>query len=428
MSRCADRGRARARRRRAHCCRAVGVTPVGLRGRRGAAARRACDRSRAIGCCRSTSRSRSASCSWTSPGSRPALRQRNGNELEIVVLLDRGDAAARERRRRLELRALLHAGHQPVPEARRPHPRDRGAYEYHVVPDRTRPMDFEVYEVHGGARASATGAGSEQEFLPFYAAYTGDHDDGHAAYFTVRREPRLLSAAQKRRGARSSYIGSEVFLSLVDAEAARRSAATCGSSRCGRCAPTATCRCRCRVGHGQDRLHPRRCRRRWSRIRVVGGPRRPYAPLADGAVAWQRDQPPVAQLPVAGRHRRRRQGAAALREMLELYAPAPTPARASRSTAIRRCGDPRSRGCRRRATPRSPGAGPSSPSAAASRSRSTWTSSPSRAAAPSCSAPCWSTSSRARVDQLVHRDRALRRSARRDHALGATVGRRDRRC
>src|SRR5690606_36420894 len=39
---------------------------------------------------------------------------------------------------------------------------------------------------------------------------------GHPAYYTVRREPRMLSQRQREQGTRSSYIGSEVFVSLVD--------------------------------------------------------------------------------------------------------------------------------------------------------------------------------------------------------------------
>ena len=66
------------------------------------------------------------------------------------------------------------------------------AHEYHVVADRTRPLDFEVYEVtdvvgHG------VGADSEQQFLPFYSAYSTDHAHQQSAYFTTRREPRLVS-------------------------------------------------------------------------------------------------------------------------------------------------------------------------------------------------------------------------------------------
>ena len=60
------------------------------------------------------------------------------------------------------------------------------------------------------------GTDSEQQFLPFYAAYSTDEEHQQSAYFTTRREPRLVSSAQKRRGPRSSYIGTEVFLSLVD--------------------------------------------------------------------------------------------------------------------------------------------------------------------------------------------------------------------
>ncbi|PIE19637.1 MAG: type VI secretion system baseplate subunit TssF [Proteobacteria bacterium] len=86
-------------------------------------------------------------------------------------------------------------------------------HEYHIVPDRTRPMDLEVYaikEVIGyGARSTA-----QRTFLPFYA-HT-DEASEHSAYYTLRREKRRLSAYQRAHGARSSYVGSEVFIALVD--------------------------------------------------------------------------------------------------------------------------------------------------------------------------------------------------------------------
>ena len=100
---------------------------------------------------------------------------------------------------------------------------DHKQSEYHVVPDRTRPMDFEVYRV-----ASVTGYGegieTKREFLPFYAVYDERSEEQAEAYFTVRRAPRLLSEKQRRVGPRSSYVGSEVFLSLVDASEAPLSA------------------------------------------------------------------------------------------------------------------------------------------------------------------------------------------------------------
>ena len=91
--------------------------------------------------------------------------------------------------------------------------------EYHIVPDRTRPMDIEVYnvsEVLGfGARAEP-----EVEFLPFYQVRDRYASQKRAAYYTLYREQRRLSTKQRRTRPRSSYIGSEAYISLVDAKEA----------------------------------------------------------------------------------------------------------------------------------------------------------------------------------------------------------------
>ncbi len=244
-----------------------------------------------------------------------AIKRLDANELELVVLLGRGDA---------NLETVVDASNFALfcspainlfpKRADRIHVGD-SAHEYHVVADRTRPLDFEVYEVtevigHG------TGADSEQEFLPFYAAYGTDEAHQRSAYFTTRREPRLVSATQKRRGVRSSYIGSEVFLSLVDSAHAPFS----GDLR--QLSIQALCTNRdlvlqMPVGIAKsdftlDNAAP------VARIRVVSGPSRPYAPLADGAVSWRAishlslnylslvDATPD-------------EGAAAMRDLLELY-------------------------------------------------------------------------------------------------------------
>ena len=91
-------------------------------------------------------------------------------------------------------------------------------WEHHAVPDRARPMDFEVHSIDS-ITGYGTGPVAEQTFLPLYSPRPG-HEPGHPAYFTVRREPRLLSARQQQQGTRSAYIGSEVFVSLVDPRAA----------------------------------------------------------------------------------------------------------------------------------------------------------------------------------------------------------------
>jgi len=91
-------------------------------------------------------------------------------------------------------------------------------YEHHVVMDRARPLDFEVHSITEVQGHSASESDA-QEFRPFYGSLASDeHASGR--YYSMRREPRLLSDRARRQGPRTGYIGSEVFLSLVDQEEA----------------------------------------------------------------------------------------------------------------------------------------------------------------------------------------------------------------
>jgi len=87
--------------------------------------------------------------------------------------------------------------------------------ELHVVPDRTRPMDFEIHTITG-VQGFRTGVHEGDAFKPFFWSHDRVAARGHSAFYTQRREPRRLSSRQQRDGARSSYVGSEVFLVLVD--------------------------------------------------------------------------------------------------------------------------------------------------------------------------------------------------------------------
>jgi type VI secretion system protein ImpG len=89
--------------------------------------------------------------------------------------------------------------------------------EFHVMPDRNRPLDFEVFELESVAGFGAT-AGDEREFRPFYLAR--DTDVAAGAFYTTHRVPRVLTAKEKQFGMKSAYSGSELYLSLVDADAA----------------------------------------------------------------------------------------------------------------------------------------------------------------------------------------------------------------
>jgi type VI secretion system protein ImpG len=89
--------------------------------------------------------------------------------------------------------------------------------ESHVVPDRNRPLDYEIYKI-----GSVTGYGEtpdqEREFLPFYKAR--DMDLEACAFFTAHRVPRLFSDRERLTGRRSSYAGTDLFLSIVDSDMA----------------------------------------------------------------------------------------------------------------------------------------------------------------------------------------------------------------
>ncbi|MDR3567327.1 MAG: type VI secretion system baseplate subunit TssF [Syntrophobacteraceae bacterium] len=89
--------------------------------------------------------------------------------------------------------------------------------EHHIVADRTRAMDFEVHSV---TRALGFGdrADPEVEFLPFYKVLDRRVREGEA-FYTLYRDARRLSAKQLQ-GHRSTYTGSEVFISLVDSREA----------------------------------------------------------------------------------------------------------------------------------------------------------------------------------------------------------------
>jgi type VI secretion system protein ImpG len=249
-------------------------------------------------------------------GLRSALSRVASDEVEVVLLFGRGDTT---------LESLVDAGNFSLyctpainlfpKRLDRIHVTDE-AFEYHVVADRTRPLDFEVFSL---TEVSGHGVDndSERQFRPFYTAY-GTDVGRHTAFHTIRRELRLVTTAQRRRGWRSSYIGTEVFLALVDGEQAPFS----GDLR--QLSVQALCTNRdlalqMPIGLGNsdftlDIAAP------VASVRVLGRPSAPYSPVAEGAQSWRAishlslnylslmDTGPAA-------------GAAALRDILELYAP-----------------------------------------------------------------------------------------------------------
>jgi type VI secretion system protein ImpG len=152
-------------------------------------------------------------------GLEPAVRRCAGDELDIFILLRNAPLGLENAVAATRFELFCAPAINLFP--RRPdrvHLNDKDD-EFHIVPDRTAPMDYEVFQVRSVIGISG-GSEREQEFLPFYTATDLSTSRFQKAYYAVHREPRRLSTNQRAQGPRSSYIGSEVFVSLVDADAA----------------------------------------------------------------------------------------------------------------------------------------------------------------------------------------------------------------
>ena len=193
-------------------------------------------------------------------GLQAGLRQCADKEIEITILLDRADAQLEK-----TLDSSNFALHcTPVVnlfQRRADRINVTGEQlEYHVLVDRTRPMDYEVFQVES-VTGYGSGPGAEQAFKPFYSAKDIGALHQNKAFYQVRREQRTVSQRQRRDGPRSSYIGSEAFMSIVDAAEAPYSAdlrqlglsVWCTNRDLPLSMP---------LGRRQDRFHPRRRRAR----------------------------------------------------------------------------------------------------------------------------------------------------------------------
>jgi len=248
-------------------------------------------------------------------GLRQALARAQGNEFEIVVLFDRSISRLHNAVDAGNFRLFCTPAVNLFPRrADRIH-LQQGKTEYHVLADRTRPMDFEIHSI-GQVEGFGDSQEPEQQFQPFYGCDERTWQGGHGAFYTVRREPRQLSARQKLQGARSSYVGSELFIALVDANEAPY------SSRLRQVGMQLMCTNRdlplqMPVGKANtdftlDVGAP------VESVRCVAGPTKPRAPVAGGETAWRL----VSHLQlnyVSLLGEGNADGAAALREMLTLY-------------------------------------------------------------------------------------------------------------
>jgi type VI secretion system protein ImpG len=198
-------------------------------------------------------------------------------------------------------------------------PLDHRHHEYQVIPDKTRPFDFEVFEIRSVTGYGAQ-TGEEQPFQPFYLTRERLSEDTSLAelrgFYTTRRAERYLTAKERQFGRAHSYIGSDVFLSLVDPSAAPY------NSDLQQLGVIAWCTNRhlpldfvADQGHSDFNIE---INAPVSAARCVIGPTAPQPSLAQGAEAWRL----ISHLSlnyVSLKDSENGEGANALREMLRLY-------------------------------------------------------------------------------------------------------------
>ena len=194
---------------------------------------------------------------------------------------------------------------------------DDSVAEFPVLADRTRPMDYEVHSVEGVTGYSA-GNDASVEVFRLYASIEEAARSRGDMFYALRREKRAASARARQRGSRTSYVGTETFLSLVDTAAPPHATELKQLSvRClctNRDLPIMMPTGQPKGDFSLDVTLP------VQRVQVLRGPSRPVPPALEGDAAWKLiNHLSLNYLTLSDTSEE--EGAAALRRLLGLYCP-----------------------------------------------------------------------------------------------------------
>lgn len=189
--------------------------------------------------------------------------------------------------------------------------------EHHVVPDRTSGQSFEIYSLLEVIGIRAEGQ-DDIELRPFYSADDfSPAGDQHASFYTIKRKMRQRTEKERLKGARTSYLGSEAYLTLVDANEAPYSAEM---SQLSARAMVTNRDLPILLPTGEVDLFHLPDGGPVKSIRTPVNPTRPRPTLAQGDAAWRLiSHLSLNYLSIADTDTG--EGAAALRELVGLYAP-----------------------------------------------------------------------------------------------------------
>lgn len=227
-----------------------------------------------------------------------SLRLCNGNKLELLFLLNKGNSTLENLVSKENFALHCSPAINLFPKRAERISVSRKTHEFHVVADKLRPLDFEVYSIKD-VKGFGNSVEVQSQFLPLYSHGHGhsqqhsktsrslSHLPGHrqhGGFYTSKRANRTLSVNERKFGHRSSYVGSELYLSIVDPKAAPYSdelqqlsvETLCSNRDLPLMMPLGKSHTDFTIETGTP------C----SSVRCVGEPTRPLTPLNDGAVAW----------------------------------------------------------------------------------------------------------------------------------------------
>lgn len=260
----------------------------------------------------------------------PTLSKAREEELDLVILFGDTDVRLEGRVARKNFELFCTPAINLFSKELDPIPLNDRMHEFPLYVDRNRPLDYEIYKIEeeGEEMAAVGGANrvrgvvgfgrthqEERRFRPFYLARDADIDAG--AYYTLHRVQRLLGARERDTGQAQKYAGSDVFLSLVDANNAPYHPDL----------KTLAVRALCTNRHlpiqmpvdkGPTDFTIVEASPPVTAVRVVAGPTRPRPSLAEGRFAWRL----ISHLSLnylSLLDSDARSGAQALRELLNLY-------------------------------------------------------------------------------------------------------------
>jgi len=250
-------------------------------------------------------------------GLKQAFKQCDSNEVDVFILLNRSNAKLINSVETSQFSLFCTPAINLFPKRIDRIHVNQKLSEFHLVPDRSRPMDYEVCQLTEVTGINDDGNKDvEQPFLPFYHFNDTREYSSQMAYYALHRQQRVMSSKQKRQGPRSSYIGNEVFISLVDASEAPYSQSLKQLSIKTLCS-NRDLPLQMPVGGGKTDFSMQKGAPVLS-IRCIAGPTKPRPSNANAGTAWHLiSHLSLNYLTLVDNNEK--EGAAALRSLLKLY-------------------------------------------------------------------------------------------------------------